>query len=219
MRCISLASLGSSLIHSIPYLTGPGCPRRMRHPPISAKTSWLVRHLSAFQGAESVCLATEYVPGADFRALLFHSGVPKEEHACFYIAEMFASVNKVHGLVYIPQDLNPERVKCLTLLSKPRLFTSKAVVVQTPFACISCIPSPHPRLDMIIHPRSISLTLLFSSARSFPATLARHSVPPKPVGSSRFPAPAEAPSHPPLSLAPSVPHPCPTFDCECQFPI
>jgi len=50
----------------------------------------------------------EYVPGGDFRTLLNNSGVLKEEHARFYISEMFAGVNELHKLGYIHRDLKPE---------------------------------------------------------------------------------------------------------------
>ena len=50
----------------------------------------------------------EYVPGGDFRTLLNNSGVLKEEHARFYISEMFAAVNELHKLGYIHRDLKPE---------------------------------------------------------------------------------------------------------------
>lgn len=43
----------------------------------------------------------EYVPGGDFRTLLNNSGVLKEEHARFYIGEMFASIDELHKLGYI----------------------------------------------------------------------------------------------------------------------
>jgi serine/threonine protein kinase len=50
----------------------------------------------------------EYVPGGDFRTLLNNSGVLKEEHARFYISEMFAAVSELHKLGYIHRDLKPE---------------------------------------------------------------------------------------------------------------
>ena len=50
----------------------------------------------------------EYVPGGDFRTLLNNSGVLKEEHARYYIAEMFAGVWELHNLGYIHRDLKPE---------------------------------------------------------------------------------------------------------------
>jgi len=68
----------------------------------------LVRLLYAFQDPEHVYLAMEYVPGGDFRTLLNNSGVLKEEHAKFYISEMFAAVNELHKLGYIHRDLKPE---------------------------------------------------------------------------------------------------------------
>lgn len=74
----------------------------------ATKTPWLVRLLYAFQDAQHVYLAMEYVPGGDFRTLLNNSGVLKEEHARFYIAEMFAGVNELHQLGYIHRDLKPE---------------------------------------------------------------------------------------------------------------
>ena len=58
----------------------------------------------------------EYVPGGDFRTLLNNSGVLKEEHARFYISEMFAAVNELHKLGYIHRDLKPE-VRRLCLMS------------------------------------------------------------------------------------------------------
>lgn len=58
----------------------------------------------------------EYVPGGDFRTLLNNSGVLKEEHARFYISEMFIGVNELHKLGYIHRDLKPE-VRPFILLS------------------------------------------------------------------------------------------------------
>ena len=91
----------------------------------TAKSPWLVRLLYAFQDIENVFLAMviirfwqrfilliynyqEFVPGGDFRTLLNNSGVLKEEHAKFYIAEMFMGVDTLHKLGYIHRDLKPE---------------------------------------------------------------------------------------------------------------
>ncbi|EPQ30071.1 uncharacterized protein PFL1_02188 [Pseudozyma flocculosa PF-1] len=74
----------------------------------ATKTEWLVRLLYAFQDKEHVFLAMEYVPGGDFRTLLNNSGVLREEHARFYMAEMLVSVNELHKLGYIHRDLKPE---------------------------------------------------------------------------------------------------------------
>ncbi len=67
-----------------------------------------MRLLYAFQDKEHVYLAMEYVPGGDFRTLLNNSGVLKEEHARYYICEMFAAVRELHKLGYIHRDLKPE---------------------------------------------------------------------------------------------------------------
>ena len=48
------------------------------------------------------------MPGGDFRTLLNNSGVLREEHARFYMAEMLVSVNELHKLGYIHRDLKPE---------------------------------------------------------------------------------------------------------------
>ena len=81
----------------------------------ATKTPWLVRLLYAFQDPSYVYLAMEYVPGGDFRTLLNNAGILKEEHARFYISEMFAAVNALHKLGYIHRDLKPEvRWKSLT---------------------------------------------------------------------------------------------------------
>jgi len=74
----------------------------------ATKTPWLVRLLYAFQDTLHVYLAMEYVPGGDFRTLLNNSGVLKEEHARYYISEMFVAVNELHKLGYIHRDLKPE---------------------------------------------------------------------------------------------------------------
>ncbi|PFH48201.1 hypothetical protein AMATHDRAFT_49693 [Amanita thiersii Skay4041] len=74
----------------------------------ATKTPWLVRLMYAFQDPQHVYLAMEYVPGGDFRTLLNNSGVLKEEHARFYISEMFAAVVELHKLGYIHRDLKPE---------------------------------------------------------------------------------------------------------------
>ncbi len=74
----------------------------------ATRTPWLVKLLYSFQDREHVYLAMEYVPGGDFRTLLNNSGVLREEHARFYMAEMFVSVNELHKLGYIHRDLKPE---------------------------------------------------------------------------------------------------------------
>ncbi|KAH0613909.1 uncharacterized protein H6S33_005795 [Morchella sextelata] len=74
----------------------------------AAKSDWLVKLLYAFQDDQSIYLAMEYVPGGDFRTLLNNTGVLHFNHARFYIAEMFASVNALHDLGYIHRDLKPE---------------------------------------------------------------------------------------------------------------
>lgn len=93
----------------------------------ATKTPWLVALLYAFQDPSHIYLAMvsyaayriqtspdrlmhhqEYVPGGDFRTLLNNSGVLKEEHARFYISEMFCSVDALHKLGYIHRDLKPE---------------------------------------------------------------------------------------------------------------
>lgn len=74
----------------------------------TAKSPWLVRLLYAFQDVDSVFLAMEFVPGGDFRTLLNNSGVLKEEHAKFYISEMFMGIDTLHKLGYIHRDLKPE---------------------------------------------------------------------------------------------------------------
>lgn len=94
----------------------------------AAKSDWLVKLLYAFQDEQSIYLAMvrplfpplsglvgysdkskqEYVPGGDFRTLLNNTGVLHFNHARFYVAEMFASVNALHDLGYIHRDLKPE---------------------------------------------------------------------------------------------------------------
>ncbi|PKI84372.1 serine/threonine-protein kinase dbf2 [Malassezia vespertilionis] len=74
----------------------------------ATRSPWLVRLLYAFQDDSHVFLAMEYVPGGDFRTLLNNSGVLREEHARFYIAEMFVAVNELHKLGYLHRDLKPE---------------------------------------------------------------------------------------------------------------
>ncbi|GAA5938756.1 uncharacterized protein JCM15063_004860 [Sporobolomyces koalae] len=74
----------------------------------STSSPWLVRLLYAFQDPLHVYLAMDFIAGGDFRTLLNNSGVLKEEHARFYISEMFCSVNELHKLGYIHRDLKPE---------------------------------------------------------------------------------------------------------------
>ncbi|GAA5959762.1 hypothetical protein JCM3765_000093 [Sporobolomyces pararoseus] len=74
----------------------------------STSSPWLVRLLYAFQDPLHVFLAMDFIAGGDFRTLLNNSGVLKEEHARFYISEMFCSVNELHKLGYIHRDLKPE---------------------------------------------------------------------------------------------------------------
>ncbi|KAI8820183.1 kinase-like domain-containing protein, partial [Fimicolochytrium jonesii] len=69
---------------------------------------WLVKLLYAFQDCDHVYLAMEYVPGGDMRTLLNNSGVLREVHARFYVAEMIVAVAELHRLGYIHRDLKPE---------------------------------------------------------------------------------------------------------------
>lgn len=91
----------------------------------ATKTPWLVSLLYAFQDTQYVYLAMEYVPGGDFRTLLNNSGVLKEEHARFYISEMFAGVNELHQLGYIHRDLKPEVRTCFLLSSMINLLSAE----------------------------------------------------------------------------------------------
>lgn len=53
-------------------------------------------------------MVQDFIAGGDFRTLLNNSGVLKEEHARFYISEMFCAVSELHKLGYIHRDLKPE---------------------------------------------------------------------------------------------------------------
>ncbi|KAG4303179.1 hypothetical protein PCANB_000448 [Pneumocystis canis] len=74
----------------------------------NSTSPWLVRLLYAFQDPDYLFFAMEYVPGGDFRSLLSNSGVLRDEHAKFYLSEMFMSVDALHRLGYIHRDLKPE---------------------------------------------------------------------------------------------------------------
>lgn len=74
----------------------------------NTRSEWLVKLYYAFQDAESVYMAMEFVPGGDFRTLLNNAGCLIPQHARFYIAEMFAAVNSLHELGYTHRDLKPE---------------------------------------------------------------------------------------------------------------
>lgn len=74
----------------------------------TTRSEWLVKLLYAFQDAESLYLAMEFVPGGDFRTLLINTRYLKSAHARFYISEMFCAVNALHDLGYTHRDLKPE---------------------------------------------------------------------------------------------------------------
>lgn len=59
----------------------------------------------------------DFIAGGDFRTLLNNSGVLKEEHAQFYISEMFCAVAELHKLGYIHRDLKPEVRRSLSVLN------------------------------------------------------------------------------------------------------
>ncbi|KAJ3130697.1 hypothetical protein HK100_007686 [Physocladia obscura] len=71
-------------------------------------SEWLVKLFYAFQDMENVYLAMEYVPGGDVRTLFNNSGVLREEHARFYVAEMATAVSELHRLGFIHRDLKRE---------------------------------------------------------------------------------------------------------------
>lgn len=74
----------------------------------TTRSEWLVKLLYAFQDANSLYLAMEFVPGGDFRTLLINTRFLKSGHARFYISEMFCAVNALHELGYTHRDLKPE---------------------------------------------------------------------------------------------------------------
>lgn len=74
----------------------------------NTRSEWLVKLFYAFQDAENVYMAMEFVPGGDFRTLLNNAGYLNHQHAKFYISEMFASVNALHQLGFTHRDLKPE---------------------------------------------------------------------------------------------------------------
>jgi hypothetical protein len=83
---------------------------------MTTKTLWLVLLLHAYQDADHIYLAMQYVPGGDLRGPHLRS----PPHRGTYITEMFTSVT----------------------------FHLR-VVLQMPFAYISCTPIPHPRLESV----------------------------------------------------------------------
>lgn len=72
------------------------------------RSEWLVKLFYAFQDSSCLYLAMEFVPGGDFRTLLFNTRTLISAHARFYISEMFCSVNALHELGYTHRDLKPE---------------------------------------------------------------------------------------------------------------
>jgi cell cycle protein kinase DBF2 len=66
-----------------------------------SKSEWLTHLYYAFHDSEFVYLALEYLPGGDFRSLLNASGVLRESHARFYVAQMMIATNELHKLGYI----------------------------------------------------------------------------------------------------------------------
>ena len=79
-----------------------------------ASSPWLVQLMYAFQDVNFIYLAMvvfinkEFVPGGDFRTLLNSTGIMRESHARFYVAEMFCSVFELHKIGFIHRDLKPE---------------------------------------------------------------------------------------------------------------
>ncbi|RKP27821.1 kinase-like domain-containing protein [Syncephalis pseudoplumigaleata] len=74
----------------------------------TSSSPWLVKLFYAFQDAECLYLAMEYVPGGDLRTLLNHSGILRDKNARFYFAEMATAVDALHQSGYIHRDLKPE---------------------------------------------------------------------------------------------------------------
>lgn len=74
----------------------------------NTRSEWLVRLFYAFQDADNLYMAMEFVPGGDFRTLLNNAGYLIPQHARFYMSEMFAAVNSLHQLGYTHRDLKPE---------------------------------------------------------------------------------------------------------------
>ncbi|KAH3900889.1 probable Serine/threonine-protein kinase DBF20 [Saccharomycodes ludwigii] len=72
------------------------------------RSDWLVKLFYAFQDSQCLYLAMEFVPGGDFRTLLFNTRTLISSHARFYISEMFCAVNALHELGYTHRDLKPE---------------------------------------------------------------------------------------------------------------
>ena len=143
MRYVGDTSLSSSDVHD------HAMDLQVRHVLVerdiltATKTPWLVRLLYAFQDTQHVYLAMEYVPGGDFRTLLNNSGVLKEEHARYYISEMFVAVNELHKLGYIHRDLKPE-VRRVILFSYRLITTAYRTFWSTGLATSSSQTSGWP---------------------------------------------------------------------------
>ncbi|CAY70802.1 Ser/Thr kinase involved in transcription and stress response [Komagataella phaffii GS115] len=74
----------------------------------NTRSEWLVKLFYAFQDADNVYMAMQFVPGGDFRTLLLGARVLNSPQARYYISEMFAAVNSLHELGYTHRDLKPE---------------------------------------------------------------------------------------------------------------
>jgi hypothetical protein len=161
---------------------------------ISTKTSWLVRHLSAFQEAEYLCLAMEYVPGADFRGTLPHHRDVRSQAGVHSPRLETRATSLFYPLSVGPgSSLERPSSKCPLCTSPACLSPILASNQSTRSSTLSPSPSSSPPPPLSMQP-----LLAILSPRS-----------------PRFPAPAEALTHPPLSLAPSAPHLHRTFECEC----
>jgi hypothetical protein len=118
----------------------------------ATKTPWLVSLLYAFQDPEHIYLAMvslyivlvafrspltrllvsqEYVPGGDFRTLLNNSGVLKEEHARFYISEMFMCIDALHKLGYI-REWSAEMERARGIMALTSVFAMNKIATSSP---------------------------------------------------------------------------------------
>ncbi|CAL2048672.1 unnamed protein product [Caenorhabditis brenneri] len=76
----------------------------------TSKSPFICKMYQCFESVEKVYLVLEFIPGGDLHSFLDKTNVVNEDHAKFFLAEIFLALDYLHNNHIIYRDLKPENI-------------------------------------------------------------------------------------------------------------